>query len=285
MSAIPTYLVSQFARRDVTVTLSGDGGDEMLGGYNRHVDGAALWAKMKFMPRPVRVAVARAMTKIPVERWDSMIKSRPQFGVLVHKTASFLSQDTQDNMYRSLLSTWAAPPLKKDVAAETLLDDSGHIAPRSLSFAEKMMYWDALFYLPGDILAKLDRASMAVSLEARAPLLDRRIYEYAWRLPVKFKIRDGKGKWLLRQVLARHVSAEYFERPKQGFAVPVASWLRGPLREWAEDLLSEKKLNETGVLDTATIRQCWAQHLVGHGYNGQKIWNILMLQAWRERWM
>lgn len=285
MSAIPTYLVSKFARSDVTVALSGDGGDEMLGGYNRHVDGAALWERMKFVPRPMRAAIARAMVKIPPEKWDAMVKTRPQFGVLVHKTASFLSQDTQENMYRSLLSTWAVPPLNKKITVETMLDDSGHVAPRSLSFAEKMMYWDALFYLPGDILTKLDRASMAVSLEARAPLLDRRIYEYTWRLPMKFKIRDGKGKWLLRQILGRHVPTEYFERPKQGFAVPVATWLRGPLREWAEDLLSEKKLNEAGVMDTKAIRACWAQHLAGHGYNGQKIWNILMLQAWRGRWM
>jgi asparagine synthase (glutamine-hydrolysing) len=169
--------------------------------------------------------------------------------------------------------------------AKTFLDESGHEAPDDLSFAEKMMYWDALFYLPGDILTKVDRASMAVSLEARAPLLDRRIYEYAWRLPEKFKIRNGRGKWLLRQVLARHVPAEYFERPKQGFAVPVAAWLRGPLRDWAEDLLSEKKMGDAGILDVKTIRESWAQHLAGHGSNGQKLRNVLMLQAWRGRWM
>jgi asparagine synthase (glutamine-hydrolysing) len=285
MSAIPTYLVSKFARDDVTVALSGDGGDEMLGGYNRHVEGAALWKRMKFIPRPLRKSMARAITNVSTEKWDALARSRPQFGVLMHKTAGFLSQDTQENMYQSLLSTWPEPPMKNKTKAATMLTDADHAPPSSLSFAEKMMYWDALFYLPGDILTKVDRASMATSLEARAPLLDRRIYEYAWRLPEKFKIRGGKGKWLLRQVLSRHVPREYFERHKQGFAVPAGAWLRGPLRDWAEDLISERNLTAQNVFDVQTVRETWAQHLAGNGYTAQKMWNILMFQAWHKRWM
>jgi asparagine synthase (glutamine-hydrolysing) len=203
----------------------------------------------------------------------------------MHKTAGSLSQNTQEEMYQSLLTTWPEPPVKNSALSATMLTDIGHQAPDGLSFAEKMMYWDALFYLPGDILTKVDRASMAASLEARAPLLDRRIYEYAWRLPERFKIRNGKGKWLLRQVLARHVPGEYFERPKQGFAVPAGAWLRGPLREWAEDLISEKNLKDQNIFDVKTVRDTWAQHLAGNGYTAQKLWTVLMFQAWHKRWM
>jgi asparagine synthase (glutamine-hydrolysing) len=285
MSAIPTYLVSEFARQDVTVALSGDGGDEMLGGYNRHVTGSALWNRIKFLPKPVRAAVAVAIKKLPPERWDTIIKSRPQAGTLMHKAANFLNLDTQEEIYQNLLSAWHEPPVKNPVQTKTILSDSAFQPPAGLSFAEKMMYWDALFYLPGDILTKVDRASMASSLEARAPLLDRRIYEYAWRLPSKFKIRDGKGKWLLRQVLKRHVPEELFERPKQGFSVPVGEWLRGPLKDWAEDLLSARKLENSELLDASAIRAAWADHLAGRGANARKLWTVLMFQAWHDRWM
>ncbi len=285
MSAIPTYLVSEFARCDVTVALSGDGGDEMLGGYNRHVTGAKLWNRIKFLPKPVRAALGGAIKKLPPERWDRLIQSRPQAGTLMHKAANFLSMNAQEEIYQNLLSSWHEPPVKNAGQAKTILSDSAFQPPAGLSFAEKMMYWDALFYLPGDILTKVDRASMASSLEARAPLLDRRIYEYAWRLPAQFKIRNGKGKWLLRQVLKRHVPEELFERPKQGFSVPVGEWLRGPLKDWAEDLLSVKKLGRHGLLDAPPIRSAWADHLAGRGSNAQKLWTVLMFQAWHERWM
>lgn len=285
MSAIPTYLVSEFARLDVTVALSGDGGDEMLGGYNRHVTGAKLWNRIKFLPKPVRAALGGAIKKLPPERWNTLIQSRPQAGTLMHKAANFLSMNTQEDIYQNLLSSWPEPPLKNAAQTKTILNDSAFQPPAGLSFAEKMMYWDALFYLPGDILTKVDRASMASSLEARAPLLDRRIYEYAWRLPVQFKIRGGKGKWLLRQVLKRHVPEELFERPKQGFSVPVGEWLRGPLKDWAEDLLSVKKLERHGLLDAPAIRSAWDDHLAGRGANAQKLWTVLMFQAWYDRWM
>ncbi len=285
MSAIPTHLVAKFARQDVTVALSGDGGDEMLGGYNRHVTGGNLWNLVKFTPRALRNALSGSLAKIPPERWDSFAKSRPQFGSLLHKASGVFPLGTQEEIYEHLLSAWPEPPVKNKITAETLLIDTSFLAPDSLSFAEKMMYWDALFYLPGDILTKIDRAAMAVSLEPRAPLLDRRIYEYVWRLPEKYKIRGGQGKWLLRQVLKRHVPKNLFERPKQGFGVPVGAWLRGPLRDWAEDLLSEKNLDSRGLFDSAKIRSVWAEHLDGRGNNAQKLWGVLMFQTWQKRWM
>ncbi|MGB4107682.1 MAG: asparagine synthase (glutamine-hydrolyzing) [Alphaproteobacteria bacterium] len=284
MSAIPTYLVSQFARRDVTVALSGDGGDEMLGGYNRHVTGAKLWNRIKFLPKPLRRAVGSAIKTLPPERWNTLIKNRPQAGILMHKAADLFGLNTQEEIYQSLLGQWPTPPVANNVAVKTLLSDSDFQPPHDFSFAEKMMYWDALFYLPGDILTKVDRASMAVSLEARAPLLDRRIYEYAWRLPERFKMRGGQGKWLLRQVLKRHVPEELFERPKQGFAVPVGAWLRGPLKDWAENLLSTDRLEQSG-LDAGVIRAAWQDHLENRGSNAQKLWGALMFQAWHERWI
>ena len=220
ISGIPTYLVSKFARHDVTVALSGDGGDEMLGGYSRHVIAPKIASRMRLMPRPVRRVMASALGAIPVQKWDSLAQNLPQMGSAVHKAASILSLNTQEEIYNRLLSQWPEPPVPGAAHLRTL-QDTPEWQPEDLSFPEKMMYWDALVYLPGDILTKVDRASMAVGLEARAPLLDRRIYEYAWRLPESMKIRNGKGKYLLREVLARHLPRNLFDRPKQGFSVPV----------------------------------------------------------------
>jgi asparagine synthase (glutamine-hydrolysing) len=156
--------------------------------------------------------------------------------------------------------------------------------PEGLSFAERMMYGDALAYLSGDVLAKVDRASMAMALEVRAPLLDPRIFEFAWQLPQEMKIRNGKGKWILRELLAKHLPREMFERPKQGFAVPVGEWLHGPLREWAEELLGAQRLESEGYLQAAPIRTAWAEHLAGRGRHAHKLWTVLMFQSWRARW-
>lgn len=284
ISAIPTYLVSKFARQDVSVALSGDGGDEMLGGYTRHMAGPRLWKRMKVMPRPVRVALARIIKAVPPERWDSFRSGSPQFGNAMHKAASVLSQNTQEDIYRCLTSQWERPPVLSTSEALSFADEA-EWQPQGLSFAEKMMYWDALSYLPNDILTKVDRASLAVSLEVRAPLLDKRIYEYVWALPESLKIRDGQGKYLLRQVLKRHVPSELFERPKQGFSMPVGAWLRGPLRDWAESLLDEKKLERQGLLEAQTIRKTWEAHLSGQGHHSTALWTVLMFQAWHERWM
>ncbi|MEM7651013.1 MAG: asparagine synthase (glutamine-hydrolyzing) [Pseudomonadota bacterium] len=275
ISAIPTYLVSKFARGDVTVAISGDGGDEMLGGYSRHVQGPKLWSKMQRMPRIMRSGLSAAIQHLPVGGLNALNQKHAQFGTKLHKAASVLSLDTQEEVYLRLLSKWPEISLEKDLSL-----------PRAdLSFAEKMMYWDTVGYLPNDILTKVDRASMAVSLEARAPLLDKRIYEYVWRLPEHLKIQNSEGKWLLRQVLKRHVPEKLFTRPKQGFSIPVASWLLGPLKEWAEDLLDDSALNASGLLDQHMIKKSWQAHSQGHGNYADGLWNVLMLQAWYKRWM
>ena len=284
ISAIPTYLVSRFARQDVTVALSGDGGDEMLGGYNRHVSAPKIAKRMGALPLSVRRVMASAIGKIPVQRWDSLARQLPQMGNAAHKAASIMALESQEEIYTRLLSQWPEPPVL-DAAHLRSLIDTPDWQPQDLSFAEKMMYWDTILYLPGDILTKVDRASMAVGLEARAPLLDRRIYDYAWRLPETFKIRDGRGKFLLREVLARHLPRALFERPKQGFAVPAGEWLRGPLRDWAEDLLDESALETQEHFNTQAIRDAWQAHLQGRGNHTGALWTVLMFQAWRQRWL
>ncbi|MCC7305108.1 MAG: asparagine synthase (glutamine-hydrolyzing) [Alphaproteobacteria bacterium] len=279
-SAIPTYLVSKFARSGVTVALSGDGGDEMLGGYNRHTHGTSLWAGTRWIPSPLRKAIAGGLRSIDTERWDALFLLQPHMGSAVHKTASILALKRQEDVYKKLLGGGSGV-LKTLSPSETFLDRAGWQPPKNLSFAEKMMYWDALFYLPNDILAKVDRASMAVSLEARAPLLDQRMYEFCWTLPLHFKIRGGRGKWLLRALLKKHVPETLFERPKQGFSVPIGEWLRGPLKEWTEDLLNR----ENDYFDAEKIRAIWHNHLAGRGHHAQQLWTILMFQAWHRHWM
>lgn len=287
ISSLPTYLVSQFARKDVTVALSGDGGDEMLGGYNRHVNGPKIWNKMRCLPKAMRSALAGFIQKTPPEKWSKIIPQRPQFGELLHKAADVMALEDEQAIYTKLISRFENPSdilLEADEPYIPLTHPEWH-PDEDMSFSEKMMYWDSLSYLPGDILTKVDRASMAVSIEARAPLLDKRIYEYVWSLPDHLKIRGGKGKWLLREVLARHVPRNLFERPKQGFSVPVASWLRGSLQDWAEDLLDEQSLKADGLFKADAVRQIWAEHLDGNGHHGEKLWAILMFQSWKKEWM
>lgn len=283
ISAIPTYLVSKFARQSVTVALSGDGGDEMLGGYRRHLQAAKLWRAVRLMPSPLRKIVSRTIRAVPPARLDALFKNRPHIGASLHKAASVLSLDMQEEIYARLTAQWDPPPVLQDGSLKLLRDD-GEWQPHNMSFAEKMMYWDALTYLPDNILTKVDRASMAVSLEARAPLLDFRLYEFVWSLPESFKIRGGKGKYLLRQMLKNHLPEELFDRPKQGFSIPVDSWLRGPLKDWADSLLNERKMEYDGILNPALIRKFWDAHRAGQADNGSALWSILMFQAWREKW-
>ncbi len=285
VSQIPACAVSRFAREHVTVALTGDGGDEMLGGYLRHYTAPSLWKRVGWLPAPVRKMMAAGITAVSADRWDRFVRAQPQFGERFYKIAELLPLRGPEEIYRRLVSHWPDPAALVVNGTEPqipLLDPSWQ--PQGLSFAERMMYGDALSYLPNDVLVKVDRASMAFSLEARAPLLDRRIFDYVWSLPLKYKIRDGQGKWLLRRVLSRHVPDDLFARPKQGFTVPAGEWLRGPLKDWAEDLLSEKRLRGEGFLDPQAVRAVWREHLSGKGRHAHKLWTVLMFENWRGRW-
>lgn len=281
ISAIPTYLVSKFARQDVTVALSGDGGDEMLGGYQRYLSAPSIWNKTKNIPRPIKNIINYLIKSFPPEIWDKTHPKYPQFGERLYKATSILHQSSQKDVYDRILSQCDNPVEWIDGGVIPQNLHNQHIAGGS--FAEDMMLNDALFYLPYDILTKVDRATMAVSLESRAPLLDSRIFEYVWNLPENYKIRDGQGKWLLRQVLKHHVPEELYTRPKQGFTIPVGEWLRNDLREWAEDLLSAEKLTENG-LNTNAIRKLWNNHLKGQGGHAVFLWTIITYQAWHKEW-
>jgi asparagine synthase (glutamine-hydrolysing) len=291
-SQIPTFLVSRLARQQVTVSLSGDGGDELFGGYNRHVWGPRVWRRMAPLPLPLRRAAARALTARTPESWDRLygraervlpaaLRQRTP-GYKLHKLAGVLGSGSAEEMYRRLASHWRNPPAVVPGAVEppTALTDSSRWAAVP-GVAETMMFLDLVTYLPDDILTKVDRASMAVSLEARVPLLDHRVVEFAWRLPLRMKLREGEGKWVLRRVLDRYVPRELVERPKMGFAVPLAAWLRGPLRDWAEALLDPRVLRTGGFFDPAPVRKAWAEHLSGAD-RGEALWDVLMFQAWLQ---
>ncbi|TLX21359.1 asparagine synthase (glutamine-hydrolyzing) [Thermomonas fusca] len=288
-SQIPTYLVSALAKGHVTVALSGDAGDELFGGYNRYVLTRNLWRGVSRFPRPVR-GVAAGMLRWPtVNTWNRM--ARPVRGMLpktlqmanlgdkVHKAAGVLDSASVDEIYLRLISHWPDGMVLGGDIHPTLLHGK-RPALRGLDPLQRMMALDAMTYLPGDILTKVDRAAMAVSLETRVPFLDHRVVEFAWRLPQALKLRDGKGKWILRQVLHRHVPQALIERPKMGFGVPIDAWLRGPLREWAEALLDESMLRQQGYLDPAPIRRRWKEHLSGQRNWQHQLWDVLMFQAW-----
>lgn len=285
-SAIPTYLVSKFARESVIVALSGDGGDEMLGGYNRHIAGPKCWKTMQNIPAPLRGPLADMIRSISPAQWDALRKKRPQFGAHMHKFADILGKSFEGDVYMSFVTHWQSPKTIVIDGAEDLIplvDPAMQV--EGLSFAQSMMYWDMLSYMSGDVLTKVDRASMAVSLEARAPFLDRRIFDYVWRLDEDLKIRDGKGKYLAREVLARHIPRALFERPKQGFSVPVGDWLRGELKDWAEDLLDPAILRDQGFFNYPEITRIWEEHKKGRGSHAQKLWTVLMFQSWYRHWI
>ncbi|MCU0790602.1 MAG: asparagine synthase (glutamine-hydrolyzing) [Nitratireductor sp.] len=289
-SQIPTFLVCEAARRHVKVALTGDGGDELFGGYPRHARAPKVWGWFSTMPFAVRQTLGTAMTAVPVEWWDRLGELRPGedrgiTGDRFHRVASRLSQvRSLDGLYLDLVSAWPDPASL--MAGETgtgdlgLLDDP--VPAGAQDPASRMMYLDAMTYLPDDILCKVDRVSMGVSLETRAPLLDRDVVSLACRLPASMKIHDGVGKWALRQVLHRYVPRELVERPKVGFYLPVGEWLRGPLREWAESLLSRERLESEGLLDPGTVRRVWAEHLSGRRNWTARLWTVLMLEAWLE---
>ena len=291
-SQIPTLLVSQMARRHVTVALSGDGGDELFSGYTRYDQLARLARALRLVPAPARRGLAGAIGSLPAERWDRLLRLVPRalltgerrhLGDKLLKGADVLRQRDVGQIYRALVSLWHRPEQLVPGAHEpatafaTLGAPSGWDDP-----IRRAMDLDLVTYLPDDILAKVDRASMAVGLETRVPLLDHRIVELAADLPLDHLRRNGRTKWPLRQLLYRHLPETLVERPKMGFGVPLETWLRGPLRDWAEALIDERRLTSEGYLDPAPIRRAWREHLSGDRNLQYRLWTVLMLQSWLE---
>jgi asparagine synthase (glutamine-hydrolysing) len=281
-SQIPTFLVSRFARREVTVALTGDGGDELFGGYHRHLAGPRLWRSLARVPGPVR-ALARPLGRLPSSLWQGLLPGpRAHSGAKIAKGLQVAATARSlDDVYGSFTDEWrfeSAPVLGMDRAASDQLDPLV-----SAPDAVRLMYADAMGYLPGDILCKVDRAAMAVSLETRVPFLDHRVAELAARIPLPCKINGGKGKWILRELLARHLPRGLFDRPKAGFAVPVGEWIKGPLRPWAEALLDPARMRVEGYFDAEVVQARWRGHLSSRQNATAAIWSILMFQAWLDR--
>jgi len=292
-SQIPTALVCALTRQHVTVCLSGDAGDELFGGYNRYSWATSLWLRIGRLPPYVRRAGLSGIPLIRAEAWNELLGLITPFlpsrlrvsnpGDKLHKLADVFTASTPEALYRELVSQWRGHlPLLGINEPSTLIAKPSHW-PDLPSFTERMMAVDTLTYLPDDILVKLDRAAMASSLETRLPFLDPRVIDFAWRLPLHYKLRDGQSKWLLRQLLYRYVPRELVERPKQGFGLPIEHWLRGSLRDWVEDLLSHASLSADGLLDPKPIRDMWQHHLSGRNFQ-HSLWNVLMYQLWRRRW-
>jgi asparagine synthase (glutamine-hydrolysing) len=291
-SQIPTFLVCELARREVTVALTGDGGDELFGGYNRYVEGERLITEFDRWPSLLRRLSASGLTSVSPRTWNQMRDTlRPVFpiagrtrllGEKLHKIGDLLREDSTGGMYRSLLSAWQQP---EDfvVGGTAATWDRKMDGVAGLALMERMMLADQTSYLPDDLLAKVDRASMAVSLEARVPILDHRVVEFSWRLPRKFKVRDGRGKWILRQILYKHVPRALVDREKMGFSVPLAQWLAGPLRNWAGDLLLSGETD--GLLRNEVVHREWDRFLAGNSTNSAGIWALVMFRSWQDRWL
>ena len=293
-SQIPTHLVSKLARKKVTVSLSGDAGDELFGGYNRYAWVPSIWSKISKVPRPLRGAAASAALALSPDAWNRIYGSVPKSvlpgklqmrlpGDKLHKLADVFGCRSPAEMHHRLMSIVKAP---SELLARPV-DDQAWAHPyggdESLGFETRMMAYDFHTYLPEDILAKVDRAAMAVSLETRVPFLDHRVAELAFSLPDRFKIRNGKTKWVLREILARHVPKSLYQRPKMGFQLPLDRWLRGPLRPWAEELLSPARLKNEGFFQADAVQRKWQEHLSGRRNLQGELWTILMFQAWQGR--
>jgi asparagine synthase (glutamine-hydrolysing) len=279
-SQLPTLCVSQLARKHVTVALCGDGGDELFAGYNRYVYGTRMLPRVDLVPRAVRKWVGTGVGRLSAESLNHL---GPRVGERIHKMCDLMTADSVDDMYRSLMSAWKQPErLLIDRRADVPVHHAGEHEPADL--LDRMMLADQTSYLPDDLLAKMDRASMAASLEVRAPLLDHRIVEFSWRLPRSLKLRGTTGKWILRQLLYRRVPKAIVDRPKMGFSVPIDRWLRGPLKTWAADLASPETLRRDGLLDPAPIAGAWRDLLDGRRPTGTRLWAVVMFQAWKQQW-
>jgi asparagine synthase (glutamine-hydrolysing) len=293
-SQIPTFLVSQLARQHVTVSLSGDAGDELFCGYSRYKMAANFWRMFAMAPLALRKLAAKGVTGVPIRSWNGIgaaigavlpgAARLRTLGDKLHKGAGVMASRSPDALYHSLISHWNDPVsvvIDGHEPSTLLTGDAPSL--QNLDDIQRMMALDMLTYLPDDILAKVDRAAMAVSLETRVPFLDHRVVEFAWRLPQSLKLREGQTKWLLRQVLYRHVPKALIERPKMGFAVPIGSWLRGPLRDWAEALLEPARLRNEGFFRPEPLRKKWEEHLSGQRNWQYHLWDVLMFQAWLEQ--
>jgi asparagine synthase (glutamine-hydrolysing) len=294
-SQIPTFLVSQLARQDVTVSLSGDGGDELFGGYKRYFKTSKLNKKLSFFPVGLNTTLPWIIKGITPQVWNSLfspVRSLLQrcnksadIGFKLHLAADMLKARSygEVELYHFMVQHWPrASELVLGASEVPTVFSEPNLQPKTDDFFHKMMALDMLAYLPDDILTKVDRAAMGVSLETRVPLLDHRVVEFAWSVPLDYKMRGGEGKWLLRQVLHKYIPKELMDRPKMGFGIPIDMWLRGPLRDWSEELLSESRLRDGGYFNPLPIRQKWKEHISGIRNWEYCLWDVLMFQAWLD---
>lgn len=291
-SQIPTYLVSKLARQHVAVSLSGDGGDELFCGYNRYIAATSVWDKLRLLPRGVRAIAAGCIRAVPPSGWNrvggvvpglSRVSAAGRFGDALHKAAGVLASPCVESLYLGLVSHWGEPSsfvLNSKEPATKLTGDTPNLG--KLSSLERMMAIDMISYLPDDILTKVDRAAMSVSLETRVPFLDHRLIEFAWKVPTGMKLHNGEGKWILKQLLYRYVPRRLIERPKMGFGIPLDQWLRGPLKEWAMELLDEDRIRREGYFDASSVQQKLREHLAGQRNWAYHLWDVLVFQAWKE---